>query len=119
MSVTSMEANCGQVGMRSPQGWVRSTMRTRCAIESDAIHAAYILNDAFACSRPGGVRAARVARSRPAAVDGGRARADDWQRRVPGRSLAATPRRAGGERDELRSAWRPRSAGPGRAAHHL
>src|SRR5438128_9140427 len=24
MSVTSIDANCGQVGMRSPHGWVRS-----------------------------------------------------------------------------------------------
>src|SRR4051795_12095674 len=33
MSVTSIEANCGQVGMRSPQGWVRSitfTPTTSC-----------------------------------------------------------------------------------------
>src|SRR5919202_6259066 len=29
MSVTSMDANCGQVGMRSPQGWVRSTILKR------------------------------------------------------------------------------------------
>src|SRR5918992_4959763 len=28
MSVTSIEANCGQVGIRSPQGWVRSTTLT-------------------------------------------------------------------------------------------
>src|SRR5947207_2473086 len=29
MSVTSIDANCGQVGIRSPHGWVRSTIRTR------------------------------------------------------------------------------------------
>src|SRR6266571_3276983 len=29
MSVTSIDANCGQVGIRSPHGCVRSTMRTR------------------------------------------------------------------------------------------
>src|SRR5712692_4601611 len=28
MSVTSIDANCGQVGIRSPHGWVRSTIRT-------------------------------------------------------------------------------------------
>src|SRR5712691_3282202 len=28
MSVTSIDANCGHVGMRSPHGWVRSTIRT-------------------------------------------------------------------------------------------
>src|SRR3979411_1136255 len=29
ISVTSIEANCGQVGIRSPHGCVRSTIRTR------------------------------------------------------------------------------------------
>src|SRR6266566_8727832 len=43
MSVTWIASNCGQVGIRSPHGWVRSTSFTRSIRE--VLHPAELLDD--------------------------------------------------------------------------
>src|SRR6266852_6219547 len=47
MSLTSMDANCGQVGIRSPHGWVRSTSFIVVAPSVRELRLAQLKNDAL------------------------------------------------------------------------
>src|SRR6266702_7941548 len=67
MSVTSIDANWGQVGMRSPQGWVRSTIRTRRLLKH-AHPGAMVINQRLSDEGHVPARAGRAARALPTAA---------------------------------------------------
>src|SRR6184192_573677 len=45
ISLTSTDANCGHVGIRSPHGWVRSTSFIRGRCSREPLDAAQLLDD--------------------------------------------------------------------------
>src|SRR5438876_4788156 len=66
MSVTWIASNCGQVGIRSPHGWVRSTSFTRSIRE--VLHPAELLDDLPRDGKVGDILELQVLRDLPEAL---------------------------------------------------
>src|SRR5205807_8881955 len=68
MSVTSMEANCGHVGIRSPHGWVRSTSFNRHRLSREPLDTTELLDDLLGDREIRHVRELHVLRDLPEAL---------------------------------------------------
>src|SRR5437879_10602498 len=68
MSVTSMEANCGHVGIRSPHGWVRSTSFNRHRLSREPLDTTELLDDLLGDGEIRHVRELHVLRDLPEAL---------------------------------------------------